>query len=42
MTKSRLPEATLANSEAAIRTIVDTARITGSSPFGAILKTIGA
>ena len=31
-----------AEGEAAIRTVVDTARITGSSPFGAILKTIGA
>src|SRR3954465_6043303 len=31
-----------AEGEAAIRTVVDTARLTGSSPFGAILKTIGA
>ena len=28
--------------EADIRTVVDTARLTGSSPFGTILKTIGA
>jgi transposase len=31
-----------AEGEAAIRTVVDTARLTGSSPFGAILQTIGA
>ncbi|MHB2207833.1 IS66 family transposase [Methylobacterium sp. CM6257] len=31
-----------AEGEAAIRTVVDTARLTGSSPFGAILKTVGA
>lgn len=31
-----------AEGEAAIRTVVDTARLTGSSSFGAILKTIGA
>ena len=31
-----------AEGEAAIRTVVDTARLTGSSPFGTILKTIGA
>ena len=31
-----------AEGEVAIRTVVDTARLTGSSPFGAILKTIGA
>jgi len=31
-----------ATGEAAIRTVVDTARITGSSPFGTILKTVGA
>src|ERR1700712_213776 len=31
-----------AEGEADIRTVVDTARLTGSSPFGAILKTIGA
>lgn len=28
--------------EADIRTVVDTARLTGSSPFGTILKTVGA
>jgi transposase len=27
--------------EAAIRTVVDTARLTGRSPFGTILKTVG-
>ena len=31
-----------AEGEAAIRTVVDTARITGSSPFSTVLKTIGA
>ncbi len=31
-----------ADGEAAIRTVVDTARITGSSPFSTVLKTIGA
>ncbi|WP_158168735.1 hypothetical protein [Methylobacterium mesophilicum] len=31
-----------AEGEAAIRTVVDTARLTGSSSFDAILKTIGA
>ena len=31
-----------AEGEAAIRTVVDTARLTGASPFGTILKTIGA
>ena len=31
-----------AEGEAAIRTVVDTARLTGSPPFGAILKTVGA
>ena len=31
-----------AEGEAAIRTVVDTARLTGSSPFGNILKTVGA
>ena len=31
-----------AEGEAAIRTVVDTARLTGSSPFGTILKTVGA
>ena len=31
-----------ASGEADVRTVVDTARLTGSSPFGAILKTIGA
>ncbi|MBX9934627.1 MAG: IS66 family transposase [Methylobacterium sp.] len=31
-----------AEGEAAIRTIVDTARLTGSSPFATILKTVGA
>ena len=31
-----------AEGEAAIRTVVDTARLTGANPFGAILKTIGA
>jgi hypothetical protein len=25
-----------------IRTVVDTARLTGQSPFGTILKTVGA
>ena len=30
-----------AEGEADIRTVVDTARLTGSSPFGAILKTVG-
>lgn len=28
--------------EAAIRTVVDTARLTGASPFGTILKTVRA
>ena len=31
-----------AEGEAAIRTVVDTARLTGSSPFSTVLKTIGA
>jgi transposase len=31
-----------AECEAAIRTIVDTARLTDDNPFGAILKTVGA
>ena len=31
-----------AEGEAAIRTVVDTASLTGSSPFGTILKTVGA
>ena len=31
-----------ATGEDAIRTVVDTARLTGSSPFGLILKTVGA
>lgn len=31
-----------AGGEAAIRTVVDTARLTGRSPFGTILKTVGA
>ena len=31
-----------AEGEAAIRTVVDTARLTGSGSFGTILKTIGA
>ncbi len=31
-----------AEGEAAIRTVVDTARLSGGSPFGTILKTIGA
>ena len=31
-----------AEGEAAIRTVVDTARLTGHSPFGTILKTVGA
>lgn len=31
-----------AEGEAAIRTVVDTARLTGSSSFGAIFKTVGA
>jgi transposase len=31
-----------AEGEAAIRTVVDTARLTGASPFGTILKTVGA
>ncbi|NEU15161.1 transposase, partial [Methylobacterium sp. BTF04] len=31
-----------AEGEAAIRTVVDTARLTGSTPFGAILKTVSA
>ena len=31
-----------ADGEAAIRTVVDTARLTGASPFGTILKTVGA
>ena len=31
-----------AEGEAAIRTVVDTARLSGANPFGAILKTVGA
>lgn len=31
-----------AEGEAAIRTVVDTACLTGSTPFGTILKTVGA
>ena len=31
-----------AEGEAAIRTVVDTARLIGSNPFSTILKTIGA
>ncbi len=31
-----------AEGEAAIRTVVDTARLTGASPFGTILKTVGS
>jgi transposase len=31
-----------AEGEAAIRTVVDTARLTGASPFRTILKTVGA
>ena len=31
-----------AEGEAAIRTVVDTARLTGANPFGTILKTVGA
>ena len=31
-----------AEGEAAIRTFVDTARLTGSTLFGTILKTVGA
>ena len=31
-----------AEGETAIRTVVDTARITGISPFSTVLKTIGA
>ena len=31
-----------AEGEAAIRTVVDTARLTGGTPFGTILKTVGA
>ncbi len=31
-----------AEGEAAIRTVADTARLTGSSPFSTVLKTIGA
>ena len=31
-----------AEGEAAVRTVVDTARLTGSTPFGTILKTVGA
>jgi hypothetical protein len=31
-----------AEGEAAIRTVVDTARLTGGSPFSTVLKTIGA
>ena len=31
-----------AQGEADIRTVIDTARLTGHSPFGTILKTIGA
>ena len=31
-----------AEGEAAIRTGIDTARLTGSSAFGTILKTVGA
>lgn len=30
-----------AEGETAIRTVVDTARLTGRSPFGTILKTVG-
>ena len=30
-----------AEGEAAIRTVVDTARLAGHSPFGTILKTVG-
>lgn len=31
-----------AEGEAALRSVVDTARLTGSSPLGTILKTVGA
>ena len=31
-----------AEGEAAVRTVVDTARLTGASPFGTILKTVSA
>ena len=31
-----------AEGEAAIRTVVDTARLSGANPFGFILKTVGA
>ncbi|SDA34550.1 transposase [Methylobacterium sp. UNC378MF] len=31
-----------AEGEAAIRTVVDTARLSGANPFGTILKTVGA
>jgi transposase len=31
-----------ADGEAAIRTVVDTARLTGASPFGTILRTVSA
>jgi transposase len=31
-----------AEGEAAVRTVVDTARLTGGTPFGTILKTVGA
>ena len=31
-----------AEGEAAVRTVVDTARLTGASPFGTILRTVGA
>ena len=38
----RLPRHVAAEGEAAIRTVVDTARLTGSGPFGTILKTVSA
>jgi hypothetical protein len=31
-----------AEGEAAIRMVVDTARLSGAKPFGSILKTVGA
>ena len=31
-----------AEGEAAVRTVVDTERLTGASPFGTILKTVSA
>jgi transposase len=31
-----------AEGEAAVRTVVDTKRLAGASPFGTILKTVGA